>query len=298
MGADRVRVFSLGVSRYLLLSGILFGSLALASGPVPELEQARKLYNYTDFNGSVNLLLPIAGKNGEILELIGRNYYMLGDYKKSSEFLEKAVAADPGSSGHVLWLGRAYGRRAETSSPLTAPRYASRARQAFEKAVELNPNNLEAINDLFEYYVEAPGFLGGGYDKAAALSVRIARIDPAEGHWAQSRLAEKRKEYGSAEEQLRRAADLAPQQVGRLVDLAKFLAKQGRIQESDQSFQRAATIAPDSPTVLYERASTYIQQNRNLNAARDLLKRYLSTKLTPDDPPRYEAEKLLRQAGG
>ena len=37
----------------------------------------------------------------------------------------------------------------------------------FEKSVELDGKNLEAINDLFSYYLEAPGFLGGGLDKAA-----------------------------------------------------------------------------------------------------------------------------------
>lgn len=181
---------------------------------------------------------------------------------------------------------------------LTAPRFASRARQAFEKAVELDPRNLEAINDLFEYYLEAPGILGGGYDKAKNLAGRIAQIDAVEGLYAQAKLAEKRKEYGSAEAQLRRAAELAPQQVGRLIDLASFLAKQGRFQESEQSFQRAAKIAPNSPKLMYARASTYISTGRNLDVARDLLKRYLCAQLTPEDPPRSEAEKLLRHAGG
>ena len=120
-----------------------------------------------------------------------------------------------------------------------------------------------------------------------------------EGHYAQAKLAEKRKEYPRAEEQLRRAAELAPQQVGRLIDLANFLAKQGKYQESEQSFQRAAKIAPNSPKLMYARASTSTSSTgRNLDVARDLLKRYLSAQLTPDDPPRAEAAKLLRQVAG
>jgi uncharacterized protein HemY len=46
---------------------------------------------------------------------------MQGEYKKATEILEKAVAADPGNSEYELWLGRAFGRRAETASPFTAP---------------------------------------------------------------------------------------------------------------------------------------------------------------------------------
>ena len=61
---------------------------------------------------------------------------------------------------------------------------------------------------------------------------------------------------------------------------------------------RAARIAGDSPRLLYAKAELYIQQKRNLEVARGLLKRYISSDLTPDDPPRADAAKLLRQAGG
>jgi cytochrome c-type biogenesis protein CcmH/NrfG len=79
--------------------------------------------------------------------------------------------------------------------------------------------------------------------------------------------------------------------------LAKFLARQGRHEESDAAFQRAAEIAPNSPRILFERASAYVRSKRNLDQARALLKQYLASPLTPDDPPREQAEKLLRQTG-
>ena len=72
-----------------------------------------------------------------------------------------------GNADYNLWLGRAYGRRAEISLQLiTAPGFATKARQYFERSAQLNPYNLDAQSDLFEYYLEAPGFLGGGFDKA------------------------------------------------------------------------------------------------------------------------------------
>lgn len=204
------------------------------------------------------------------------------------------MAADPPNAEYCLWLARAYGRRAETSSPFTAPGQASKAKQYFEKSVALDPHNVEALSDLFEYYLEAPGFLGGGMDKALVMVSRIAAINPAEGHWAEARIAEKRKEYGDAEAQLRRAIDAAPQKIEKLIDLARFLARQGRIQEADQSLARAEAIAPGTPRLMYARADIYIRTGRNLDEARQLLQRYLACKLTPDDPPRSEALKLLK----
>jgi Flp pilus assembly protein TadD len=229
---------------------------------------------------------------------MGRNYYQQGDFKRATDNLDKAVAGDPQNSETALWLGRAYGRRAETSMPFTAPGYASKARQWFERAVQLNPRNVEAMSDLFEYYLEAPGFLGGGLDKAANLAERISKVDPAEGDQAQAKLAERRKEFGRAEEHLRRAIDLAPHQVGRIIDLAKFLGKQGRYQEAEQSFARAEKIAPNSPKLIYAKADLYVKCKRNLDVARELLKQYMTLQLTADDPPRSEAAKLLKEAQG
>jgi tetratricopeptide (TPR) repeat protein len=283
--------------------GVLRNAALLAMGTVvwaagPELEQARKLYNLTDFDQSLKVLHAIPAKDGAVYELMGRDYYMQGEYKKASEALEKAFAAEPGNSQYALWLARAYGRRAETSSPFTAPGQASKARQYFEKSAELNPRNLEALSDLFEYYLEAPGFLGGGLDKAQATALKIAAVDPAEGHCSLAKIAEKRKEFGSAEEQLRRAIEASPQPVGKLIDLARFLAKQGRMQEADQSIARADQIAPNSPKLIYAKADLYIKHKRNLDLAKELLRRYLSLTLTPEDPPRSQAEKLLRQVQG
>lgn len=259
---------------------------------------ARNLYNSTDFERSLKVLFAIPAKDGAVYELIGRNYYMQGDYKKATETLEKAVAAEPANAGYALWLGRAYGRRAETSSPFTAAAHASKARQCFERSVQLNPMNLDAQSDLFEYYLEAPGLLGGGLDKARVTAAHIAKISPSEGQWAEAKLAEKLKESSSVELHLRRAIELAPHQIGRFIDLARFLVKQGRFQEAEQSFDRAEKIDPNSPKLIFSRAEIYIKAHHNLDVAKELLKRYMSAEVNAEDPPKSEAAKLLRQVQG
>ncbi len=272
-------------------------AIALHAGNA-QYETARKLFNATDFERSLKVLQAIPDKDASVYELIGRDYFLMGEYKRASEALEKAAQANPDSSEIALWAGRAFGRRAETSSMLTAPGFASRARQYFEKAVQLDPRNLEALSDLFEYYLEAPGFLGGGMEKAEATAAQIANIDVGEGHWSQAKILEKRKEYASAEAQLRRAIEISPQRVGRFIELARFLSNQGRYEEAEQSLAQAEKIAPSSPKVIYAKADLYIKNKRNLDVAKSLLIRYMSMNLSPDDPPRSAAAKLLKQAQG
>ncbi|HZU25624.1 MAG TPA: tetratricopeptide repeat protein [Bryobacteraceae bacterium] len=295
--------------RYYYKSFLFQGISGMRAGPLlalafalalhgQDLKQAEALYQHTDYNGAIRVLRAIANPDARTLALLGRSYFMDGDFKKATDSLQKAVALDPNNSEYMLWLGRTWGRRAETASPFVAPMNAGHARDCFQKAVALDPANKEALSDLFDYYLEAPGFLGGGFDKAANVARQIERIDPAEGHYAQAQLARKRQEYGEVESQLRRAMELAPRQVGRVVDLAKFLARQGRIQESEAALAQADRLAPGSPRLLYERASIYVEAHQHLDQARELLKKYLQSNLTADDPPREDAQKLLRKVAG
>ena len=89
---------------------------------------------------------------------------------------------------------------------------------------------------------------------------------------------------------------MAPKSVGRAIDLARFLSKQGRVQESEVVFAQAEKINPNSPRLMFERASAYVRAKKNLDMAKQLLERYLQSSLTPDDPPRAEAQRLLRKA--
>jgi Flp pilus assembly protein TadD len=281
----------------LLIS--LFAGLLLSG--TPDLERARELYHRTAYRDSLNVLLGQPSinqsKDAETLQLIGQNYFMLAEYKKATDTLEKAAGLAPDNPELLNWLGRAYGRRAETSGPFTAPGFASKARQMFEKSVALDPANKEATGDLLDFYLDAPGFLGGGVQKAEALVKIISKTDPAEANYAQGIIDDRRKQYDSAEKHFRHAAELAPKQVGRVIDLAKFLARRGRIDESEALFDRAAKLAPNNPRILFERASTYVKEQRNLDQARQLLQRYIESPLTADDPPRGEAEALLKKIG-
>ena len=277
------------------MRGLIAFLLASACIYTQDLKNAEELYQRTDYEGSLAMVHRLPSHNAAAYNLIGRDYFMLGEYKKATDALQKAFALEPSNSVYAHWLGRAFGRRAETSAPFLAPMHASKARQFFEQSVVLDPANEEALNDLFDYYLEAPGFLGGGYEKAEQVAKRIAERNEAEGHFAQAQLADKRRQFDSAEDQLRRAMELAPHQVGRVIDLARYLAKRGRLQESDAAFERAFQMAPDSPKVCFARARTYIEEKRNPERARALLIKYLHSNLTPDDPPRAQAERLLKQ---
>jgi len=60
-----------------------------------------------------------------------------------------------------------------------------------EKAVELNPDSIEARFDLMEYYLQAPAFLGGDVAKAEGQAREISKRSAAAGRKAWQRCRQK-----------------------------------------------------------------------------------------------------------
>lgn len=268
----------------------------LTRSPNPDLGRAERLYRRTEYARAIDALQGPAGKDAAGYALLGKAYFMEGRFKEAVANFDKAIGQDSLNSDYYDWLGRAYGRLAERSTFLTALRYAKKTVRAFERAVELDPSNLEALSDVFEYYLQAPGIVGGGVDKAENIAGRIAVLNEAEYHKARARLAEKRKDAATAEREFRAALEAAPNEVGRTLDLATFLSSRGRYDESEALFRAAEEKHPNSPKVLYSHAAAYIQSRRKPDDAEMLLERYLALRTTPDDPTHQEVTELMRSA--
>ena len=114
-------------------------------------------------------------ENPVALFYLGRIAFEEQRYAQAIEQLEKAVHFDENNSDYHLWLGRAYGHEAQRSAALRQPFLARKVKEHFEKAVELNPDNLDARVDLQEYYEKAPVIFGGGVEKAQQQAQEIAR---------------------------------------------------------------------------------------------------------------------------
>ncbi len=176
--------------------GLRLGVLVLFALPLaaktPEWDRAHELANGEKFKQAIAILEKAPRNDADNLELLGECYYGVKDYKQAVEVLEQAVELAPKSSNAQLWLGRAWGRRAE-SNKLMGFSWARKTRDALEKAVVLDPRNSEALDDLFEFYLEAPGIVGGGLEKAEGVAKRIIQMDKAWGEKLLAKVAARKK---------------------------------------------------------------------------------------------------------
>jgi Tfp pilus assembly protein PilF len=208
----------------------------------------------------------------------------------------QAIALDPQNSLYHLWLGRAYGEKAEHSLWVTAVGLARKTRIEFETAVALDRGNLEAHADLAEFYVEAPSFLGGGGDKALAQADQLHSLgDETSSLAIRARVAESAGNYSLAEQQLRSAIYARQNNPDAILALAGFLQRRARMTEVESAVNQAVAGATGSNSghVFLEGATLLYKAGRNFNGAIQMLHTYIASGQYTEDAPLFQAYYLL-----
>lgn len=275
-----------------LLLILAAGGHATASTTAPATPEALAGGRLDDAIAMLQSETHASPKNAESFHLLSRAYYELEHWDDAIAAAQQAVALNPGSSDYHLWLGRAYGMRAEHANWFMAIRLARKTRQEFEKAVELDSASVDARSDLAEYYMEAPSFLGGGADKARAQAQQMASLDASAAHWVTARLAEKNKNFDQAESEYRAAIDSSKNPGGEWLDLAAFYRRRGQFKQMDEAISKAVSDKRKT-NVLFGAAELLYNAGRNFSDAAQMMRRYLSSKPRTDEAPTFQAHYLL-----
>jgi len=221
-----------------------------------------------------------------------RAYFAVSNWDRAISACEKAVTLAPNNSEYHLWLGRTYGEKADATSFFTAAGLARKVRTEFERAVALDPKNAVGRTDLAEFYLEAPGIVGGGQDKARAQAEALSKLDPVKAHWVNGRLAEKNKDTPRAEREYRAAIAESQGAASAWLNLALFYRNGKRFDDMQAALKHAANAPIDRPDVLMDAASTLLRTNRDLPFAVQLVQRYLVSPTVEQNPP-FKAHYLL-----
>lgn len=274
-----------------LLFCVFVGLSALASAsPTPaDLLSAGRV---DDAVRSLNLAVQNNPGDAEAYHLLSRAYFHLKKWDQAISYGEKAIQLNPTNSNYYMWLGRAYGEKADASSFITAAGLTKKIRINFEKAVELDGNSVAARTDLAEFYIEAPGFMGGGTDKAAQQAQALMTLNPAKAHWVNARIAEKNKDSATAEREYY-AAIKSSGDSDYWLTLASFYRRQGRLPDMENAVNQAMTAHMKNSNSLYDAATLLYRAGRNLDGAAAYVRKYLSLPTQNEEAPAFEAHYML-----
>lgn len=224
--------------------------------------------------------------------LLCRLYFQLELWDNALLMAEKAVALAPNNSNYHMWLGRSAGRKAENSNPFTAWSLARRVRAEFERAVALDGNNVNARADLSEYYIEAPGFLGGDKKKAREQAAAIAPHDEALSDYINARVAEQQGK-SDAEQLYKKALTASGNSARYWIELSYFYRRAGRMQDMQSAIYQAL-IAPRHEAIPeYDGAYLFLRTGRDFPNAIAMLRTYINGNTLEEDGPAFRAHYML-----
>jgi len=280
----KTRIIPLTVS-ILLLALATFAQLPASA--IEKLSDAIRLYEKGSFSQSVEILLQEtknSPRDAAVRFWLGKAYLKVQNWKAAVAELEKAVEIEPANAQYHQWLGRASGERASRAFVTTAYSMAKQVVREFETARRLSPEDLSIRFDLLEYYLQAPGMVGGGRDKAEAEARTIAEIDRRKGYTARAIIYKADKQWDKAKAELLKGTHEFPESAAACEDLADYLFGRQDYDGALEWSRKALTLSPELNYSRFLAAAAATRLNRDLPTASADLQKLVDGTLSDDDP--------------
>ncbi|HEV7488999.1 MAG TPA: tetratricopeptide repeat protein [Thermoanaerobaculia bacterium] len=225
----------------------------------------------------------------------GRAAMNRNDADAAATLLEKAVAQNPKSAEAHYLLGTAYGSQAQKASIFGQASLAGKTKDEFEKAVELDPNLLDARYGLVEFYAMAPGFMGGSYDKAFAQAAEIKKHDPLMAHRAAAFIYLHQKKTDEARNEYLAEVREYPKSARAHIDLGVSYIVEKNFKAAAEEFENAAKVEPTYMPVYFRLGQGAVITNSNYAHGEEALRKYLAYTPKTDEPSHARAHYWLGQ---
>jgi tetratricopeptide (TPR) repeat protein len=212
----------------------------------------------------------------------GRNHMRASQPERAERSFERAIEKEPRNGTYHLWLGNAVGMQAASASVVRQPFLARRIKAAFERAVELDPELLDAREGVMQFHLFAPAVMGGDKAEARRQQREIARRDPARGHVAAANIAWSTRDTAATERELRAAIALQPDSLAGTATLASRLVSWKRPAEAFALWDRFIARQPQSVQARYQYGRLAAITGSNLPQAERHLRAILAIEQWPE----------------
>lgn len=302
------RPYSSALSFLLLALSLMLPVLAADTIPRNALDRVHgdlTMGKADDAISTLNSFLAANPGDAEAHNLLCRAYYQEDRWDEAIRECQTAVQLAPLDSGYHLWLGRAYGEKANAIHSVKAYGLAKKVRSEFERSVELDNRNVDALSDLGEFYVAAPGIVGGSKNKAQDVARALKQYDPAQAYYLEGRLAEKDKNYALAESKFKEAIGLSPDPASASMTLASFYSRRRQwdsmLEAVHAGIDADAKAAKPHGPALVDAATILTGNKQEPQLAIELLRRYLASPNKSADSPAFQVHaqlsRLLEEQG-
>jgi tetratricopeptide (TPR) repeat protein len=111
---------------------------------------------------------------------------------------EKAAELDKRTAEYPLWVGNSTCSAALSANVLKQAYLAKSCKNAYDRTLELDPNNVEARSSLIRYHMQAPSVMGGDPAIAERFATDLMRLAPYRGLQDRIFIATAKKDHPTA----------------------------------------------------------------------------------------------------
>jgi putative CocE/NonD family hydrolase len=234
----------------------------------------------------------VAGNDADALLARGRELLEQDEFDQAIAVLKRAVELQPDSSEHHLWLGRAYREKLDTASMFKKLGWSKKLRASYLRAVELDPDNIDARSSLASFYFNAPGIAGGSFDKGIAQALEVKQRDPLAGHTLLADAYAGKKDYAAAKREYHALIAIDPSDPTPRYRLGVVCQTEKSWDETFAAFEGAAAAnGTDDGHEMYRLAALYqigrtgVFSGEGLSDSAEALERYIASERKSEQLP-------------
>jgi tetratricopeptide (TPR) repeat protein len=186
--------------------------------------------------------------------------------ERAENYCLKAVYLTSNNADYYYWLGAVYGLQALNGELIDALAVASRLRDAFQRALKINPKHSNARFAMAQYYLQAPQYAGGSLKEAKKLAQECMSFDEVTARRILASVYRAEKKPAAAEDEYRRAMETDRKNIEVLSEFAGFYINEKRYNEAVECYERAMTIDSTNMFVLQGLGDVFALQHRDAEA--------------------------------
>ena len=263
-------------SSFVSLVALCLTPLAGSAQSAAPAERARELFEARRYDEARAVLSP-AAETGDppVAYYLGRIALVDGNAVEAVRWLERAVGGDQGLADYRVWLARAYAREALDAGLGRRMSLARHMKSTLERAIEIDPENIDARLELLRFYLVAPGFMGGSSRKAREQADAVARTNPLRGRIAIGAIAEGEDHDADAEREYRNAIASNPDSAAGYYALGAFYQRTKQFEKAFATYDELLRVAPTETEVHYQLGRTGALSGTRLEDAERSLRMFL-----------------------
>ena len=265
--------------RILVAASAVLMALSVASAQTGHTEQGIQAFKARKYADARAIFQPLASRDAVAAYYMGRMAAIDNNVDKAVEYFEKAVELDGRNADYYDWLGRAYGDKAVKASKLKLPFLARKAKGAWDKGLSLDPNNINIMEDLVQYYMQAPGFLGGSKDRAREMITEVKKRNSYRGSLLAANVCSSQKDSACVEREMRTVITAYPDSTALYASLAALYANAKQFDKAFEVIEQGLRRGPNEMNVHYALGRTAALSGQQLDRGEQALRKYLA------DPP-------------